>query len=183
VGYKQLGCLCQPNSNCGFFSRKATNGENMFIITRVEIEGFWGKYKISTDLHPDINIFIGKNGTGKTTFINMLSAVLKGDLKSLLGHDFQKITILLSDEHTKNRTISVTKSESPETSLQNVVYKIGTKSYKFSIRDVDILVRNPRRRTPMGESLNELESEISKLVNISSLIHRKLSYLKFGILW
>lgn len=147
----------------------------MFIINRVEIEGFWGKYKIATDFHPDINIFIGKNGTGKTTFINMLSAVLKGDLKALLVHDFQKITVWLSDENSKNRTISVTKSESPETSLQDLVYKIGTKNYKFSVsaRDIDMLLRNPRRRTMIGESLTEVEREISKLVNISSLtVHR-----------
>jgi len=147
----------------------------MFTINRVEIEGFWGKYKISTDFHSDINIFIGKNGTGKTTFINLLSAVLKGDLKSLLLHDFQKITIILSDEDSKNRTISVTKIESPETSLQNINYKIGTRSYKFTVsaRDIDMLARNLRRRTMMSDSLVELEHEISKLVNISSLtVHR-----------
>jgi len=147
----------------------------MFIINRVEIEGFWGKYKIATDFHSDVNIFIGKNGTGKTTFINILSAVLKGDLKSLLLHDFQKITILLSDEDSKNRTISVTKIESAESSLQNINYKIGTKSYKFTIsaREVDMLARNLRRRSMIGDSLIELEHEIAKLVNISSLtVHR-----------
>lgn len=147
----------------------------MFLIRRVEIDGFWGKYKIATDLHPDVNIFIGKNGTGKTTFINMLSAVLKGDLKSLLLLDFRKIYISLSDETSKNRTISVTKTETPESSFQNIVYKIGTRSYKFSmsVRDIDMILRNPRRRTMMGDSLAELEHEISQLVNISSLtVHR-----------
>lgn len=147
----------------------------MFLITHVEIDGFWGKYKVATEFHPDVNIFIGKNGTGKTTFINMLSAVLKGDLKSLLLLDFQKITISLTDENLKTKTISVTKSESPETSVQDIVYKLGPKTYKFSVsvRDIDMLVRSTRRRSMMSDSLLELENGIAKLVNITSLtVHR-----------
>lgn len=147
----------------------------MYLIKKVEIDGFWGKYKISTDFHPDVNVFIGKNGTGKTSFINMLSAVLKGDLKSLLLLDFRKITIILINEKSKTRKISVTKIESPETSLQELVYKIGTRNYKFtmSVRDAEMLARNIRRRSMLVASLTELENEISKLVNISSLtVHR-----------
>lgn len=150
----------------------------MFLISRVEIYGFWGKYKIFTDFHSDINIFIGKNGTGKTTFINMLYAVLKGDLKSLLLLEFQKITISLSDTNSKTRTIAVTKHESPESAIQTITYKLGNKSYKFSVsaRDMDLIVRNSRRRSMMGNSLTELESKITELVNISSLTVHRITY-------
>lgn len=148
----------------------------MFLISHVEIDGFWGKYKVSTDIYPHVNVFIGKNGSGKTTFINMLYAVLKVDLRTLLTLEFSKITILLNDD-SKTRTISVTKSESPETAIQSVTYKLGTKAYKFNVsaRDIETISRNyTRRRTLIGDSLLELAGKISELTNISSLsVHRE----------
>ncbi|MBK9926175.1 MAG: AAA family ATPase [Anaerolineales bacterium] len=150
----------------------------MYLITRVEIEGFWGKYKIETDLHPDVNIFIGKNGTGKTTFINMLYAVLKVDLRTLLNLEFKKITILLRSEKSKTKKISVTKSESSESAIQNITYKLANKSYPFSIsaRDVELIERNMRRHSLISESLFELGRKISDLINISNLsVHRATS--------
>jgi predicted ATPase len=46
----------------------------MFRLKNVDIKSFWGQYSIVSDFNPDVNIFIGRNGTGKTTFINILHA-------------------------------------------------------------------------------------------------------------
>ena len=53
----------------------------MFKIQRVEIDGFWGSLNLRAELHGGVNIFIGRNGTGKTTFINMLEGKCEGLIK------------------------------------------------------------------------------------------------------
>ena len=44
----------------------------MFYVSSVSVEGFWEKYSARVDFYEDVSILIGKNGTGKTTFMDML---------------------------------------------------------------------------------------------------------------
>lgn len=69
----------------------------MYKLHRVEIDGFWKNYTLTTNFNENINIFIGPNGTGKTTLINILQAVLSVDLPLLLSLDYKEIRIKLSD--------------------------------------------------------------------------------------
>ncbi|EDC1217802.1 ATP-binding protein, partial [Salmonella enterica] len=39
----------------------------MFRLSSVKIEGFWGRLNASCSFNEDVNIIIGRNGTGKTT--------------------------------------------------------------------------------------------------------------------
>ena len=74
----------------------------MYTLTNVTIEGFWGKYTINTDLKDNVNIFIGKNGTGKTTFINLLESVISVNVEKLYNHQFESITLqLVNKKSTK----------------------------------------------------------------------------------
>lgn len=42
------------------------NGKIM-KITKVEIKGLWNRFDLSWDLHPDVNVLSGINGSGKST--------------------------------------------------------------------------------------------------------------------
>lgn len=42
-------------------------------IERIEIEGLWGRFDVDWKLNPDVNILIGKNGTGKTTILRAIN--------------------------------------------------------------------------------------------------------------
>ena len=68
----------------------------MFVIKSIEVDGFWGDSKIMVDFNEDINIIIGVNGSGKTTFINMIEATLTGDIIRLFTYKFKKIKVQLS---------------------------------------------------------------------------------------
>lgn len=46
-------------------------------IERIEIEGLWGRFDVDWKLNPDVNVLIGKNGTGKTTILNLISYLEK----------------------------------------------------------------------------------------------------------
>lgn len=54
-------------------------------IRRIEIHGLWGRFNISWDLRPDVNILSGINGVGKTTILNRSVGYLEdlsGEMKS-----------------------------------------------------------------------------------------------------
>lgn len=75
----------------------------MFRLKNVEIKGFWGEYKVITDFFQDANIFIGRNGTGKTTFINILQAIITVDIGMLQDMQFESAVINLEDGRKKRR--------------------------------------------------------------------------------
>ena len=56
-----------------------------------------GRTKAVASFFRDVTIFIGLNGTGKTTFINLISAVLTVDIFQLSSLQFEEITINLID--------------------------------------------------------------------------------------
>jgi predicted ATPase len=41
-------------------------------IKRIEISKLWGKFDIEWNLHPDVNILAGGNGSGKSTILNLI---------------------------------------------------------------------------------------------------------------
>lgn len=59
------------------------------ILRNVKIEKMWGKKDIYVDLDK-INLFIGKNGTGKTTLIKIIEAVACHDINTLININFKK---------------------------------------------------------------------------------------------
>lgn len=98
----------------------------MHHIQRIEVEGFWDTHNFKVRIHPDVNFFIGTNGTGKTTLINLLAAALTADLPTLLRIPFRKITIALNPtSEAKSPTIVVSKTQGKEKSLLEAIeYRI-----------------------------------------------------------
>ena len=65
----------------------------MNYIDSVDILGFWGNKNVHINFHEDVNFLIGANGSGKTTIINLISAVLRADISVLYSEKFKKIVI------------------------------------------------------------------------------------------
>ena len=59
-------------------------------IDKVEITGFWGNREININFFSDVNFFIGVNGSGKTTVINIIASALTADFTTLDRLPFQK---------------------------------------------------------------------------------------------
>lgn len=45
----------------------------------IKIEGLWNHFEVDWQLHPDVNILVGENGTGKSTILRLLAASLFDD--------------------------------------------------------------------------------------------------------
>ncbi|WP_430614460.1 AAA family ATPase [Flavobacterium sp. JP2137] len=143
----------------------------MLKIKDIEIKGFWGNQIIKTNFNDDVNIFIGRNGTGKTTFINLLQAVLTADLELLYNIPFTEIVINLKSNN-RRRKIEVTKIEQ-NFQYHLLQYKIGKKKFDLPIvpnREIRYLKRNNGRFSPhLYREISTVKEELQSLTNVSYL--------------
>lgn len=97
-----------------------------YVISKVEITKLWGKYNIKTNFDKDINIFIGINGSYKTTFIKLLYNLLTLDFIKLIDIEFKSIKLWLKAGR-KSKFISFSK----------FINDYEEKEYIFEFEDID----------------------------------------------
>jgi len=140
----------------------------MYKILEVTIDGFWSEFKVHGTFKDDVNIVIGKNGSGKTTFMNILHAVLAVDIDALYENDFQVVTIKL--HNGKNiRTVKAVKGEYAEAPFPRVEYQISTKKYNLPIISNDDRSFSPSLRRRAFEESRQVRAELNRLVSLASL--------------
>ncbi len=62
------------------------------ILQRLEIENFRGVREMRIDLHPRLNVFAGKNGTGKTTILDAIGKAIDiATLNHVTGNERQSL--------------------------------------------------------------------------------------------
>lgn len=157
----------------------------MYLIKSVTIEGFWETYNFSVALDPDVAFFIGQNGTGKTTFINLLAAALTADFRTLDRMSFKKITIeLLPKKKNEKPSITITKSAKKGRPFESIDYNIVSggsdlKEIRFSLDDTEeqMMLRRLRRDASYFDNFHRFQSgllpALQNLVKVNWLsIHR-----------
>lgn len=143
----------------------------MYKLKDVEILGFWGQHRIKTSFHNDVNIFIGKNGTGKTTFMNLMQAVLAVDLEELSNLQFESIILNIS-KGGRSKKIQVHKNPDKLLEYKSLTYQISRNKYHFPILPRDVhynKYRNSRLHPKLQREISELKEEMSNLVGLSFL--------------
>ena len=152
----------------------------MHKIQKVIINGFWGEYTISTNFNLDVTIFIGRNGTGKTTFINLLQAVLTVDLEMLYNLQFDTIELILQNGN-KTKKILVSKL-AKDFEYSTLEYKISTSKYELPIlseRDLQYSRHKTGRLHPkFYRAIEEIKEKLANLINISYLSVHRENFLK-----
>jgi predicted ATP-dependent endonuclease of OLD family len=140
----------------------------MYKIQSVKIDNFWHRFNASGEFNEDVNIIIGQNGTGKTTFMNILHSVLSVDVDGISANDFDSVAITLVSNR-KTKTVKVSKLLDDKASFLNVAYQISNKKHNIRIfpTENERMTSHFRRRS-MAES-EDLREELSKLVSLSSL--------------
>lgn len=159
----------------------------MYNIQKVAIEGLWGLKDFSCDFDLSCNFLIGKNGCGKTTIINLISAALNLDFATLEGTDFKSIDLKFISKKSKNKPeLKVIKERDSDNLFSEIKFLIRHKSTEefkqFDLNDADQRILMQRKltlwRNNQGSRVSELgiATELRKIIRVTWLpIHRHLS--------
>ncbi|MGP1606349.1 MAG: AAA family ATPase [Moraxella sp.] len=141
----------------------------MYKISNIAIDNFWENYHVDMKFDEEVNILIGKNGSGKTTFMNLLHAVLTIDIDKLAEITFSNVIIKLNNKNSR-KTVKITKIEDFH-SAPIVRYQISKKkSIELPIITNDSLRMYPLSlRRKMKDSYDQLKNEFQEFVSVSSL--------------
>ncbi|EMF8143826.1 AAA family ATPase [Serratia marcescens] len=140
----------------------------MYKIQSVAINGFWQRLDCFCSFNDDVNIIIGRNGTGKTTFMNILHSILSLDFDGINNNDFNSAEIKLKDGR-KSKTIKINKIENETTPFSKIQYQLSSKKYNLRVMNTDDRRFPLHYRRRVQEESEELRSELEKLVALSSL--------------
>lgn len=143
----------------------------LFKIKEIKIQGFWDRGEVNCIFNKDVNIIIGRNGTGKTTLMNILHSALTCDLNGLAESSFEEVSILLeSGRLTKEVVVRRFKdSESVERRYEDVSYIIDGVEYQVSLLIPIERRHSPLMRRRVEEEASEVRAALGALLKISSI--------------
>ncbi len=140
----------------------------MYKIQSVNIDGFWHRCNASCEFNDEVNIVIGKNGTGKTTFMNILHSVLVVDLDGLGTNDFDSVEIQLA-KGGKKRTIKARKVDDDNLPFLFIEYQISQRKYKIRILPSEDMRMSVNIRRHIQEESLKVRTILDEIVSVSSL--------------
>ncbi|WP_310498619.1 AAA family ATPase [Sandarakinorhabdus sp.] len=157
----------------------------MYHVAKIDVHGFWGRYRVSTPIFPSVTFFIGENGSGKTTLINLIAACLAADFLALDKLAFRKveITLISTSDRRRKPKIIVEKNLDSKSGIESIEYRIysSSKSEPITFSLDDIEEQRMLRRRPNAPSFymrqskrtRDLTSALSGLISMVWLsIHR-----------
>lgn len=115
----------------------------MYKLKTIELVGFRGQSTlIKLHLNDDANFLIGRNGTGKTTLINLIHAALSADAQALKEARFDSMEFRFKRAGSR---------QAPRVSIKKAIQEDGIERITYSLRessnsDPDEYVVSPIRR-------------------------------------
>ena len=133
------------------------------LVESVSIVGLWGSRNFDASFFEDSNFLIGPNGSGKTTVINLIAAVLTADWPTLTRIPFARVRLILNDQETGSKsTVSVDKSFDRQRRFPILSYRFedDKPARDYSGDDIDRQLRHYPARRMIGAVSEELRSVV-----------------------
>lgn len=134
-----------------------------FIINRL-----FGLYNIDIPFDSNINIFVGENGLGKTTILNMLNYVIQGDGESLSTINFESIELTFGN----NKTVKIIHDDLSSNNVSirsknNLLHYFHDEDYGYMCRKIvlEILRENSLKIFDDKDTRERLFEKITKKYN------------------
>lgn len=74
---------------------------NIMVLSSLEVDKLYGNYTYKVSFNHDITLLYGTNGCGKTTILNIITAIITGNLYRLFFYNFEKIELVYFNEKNK----------------------------------------------------------------------------------
>ena len=138
-------------------------------IKSVSVKGLWDVKNININLNEDVNILIGGNGSGKTTFLRIVESLLNVDLASIEEIIFDEVEIIMEQE------------ESLKLVIQRLMEDLVSPVYRYILPDgevIDIRYSDARMiysSRNMRGIYQHLKERLEDLVKVSWLSINRLS--------
>ena len=140
-------------------------------IKSVVIRGLWEVKNINVDFNEDVNILIGGNGSGKTTFLRIVESLLNVDLGAIEDIIFVEVEMEIQNDDEVNKLI-----------VQRLMEDNVTPVYRYILPDGEIVeVRNSdgrvmyRSRMASRSIYQHLKEKLGDLVKVSWLSINRIS--------
>jgi predicted ATP-binding protein involved in virulence len=136
----------------------------MNIIKRIEIASMFHKFDVAWNLHPDVNILIGINGSGKSTILRSINALLSKKYQYVENLKMA-VEITLSDDTTVSYSgiSGIAKNESGRINHKYIAfpnYRLKAINYPKLIRKIH------EKEAKLFDRINRLFAETEKTIEI-----------------
>ncbi len=88
-------------------------------ISKVEIESLWNRFDLTWNLHPDVNILSGINGSGKSTILNCIASLFTGTMPDNLIGLVQNVKVIFDSRCFSIKPMPIGGVGEPETKISN----------------------------------------------------------------
>jgi len=140
------------------------------FIKSVSVKGLWDVKNISINFYEDVNILIGGNGSGKTTFLRVVESLLNVDLVAIEEIVFDDVEIVIQCD------------EPQLIYIQRIMEDLVTPVYRYAFPDGEIIeIKNTdvrmmyRSRSSSRGIYQHLKERLGEFVKISWLSINRLS--------
>lgn len=120
----------------------------MSYIKSITVEGLAGRETpFSRELHRDVNIFFGLNGTGKTTLLRLMAAALSGSVAGLETAAFAKASVTVhSDTYDTDFVYSLDKAKLGDGDSERKTRRVRTATDGGTFIEEFLVPANPPKK-------------------------------------
>ena len=137
-------------------------------IKKLSVKKLWNKYTFSIDFDKDITILIGKNGSGKSTILNIVYLLLQQDKERKIPYDFDELSLQFDtnkitaverkriDFNEEVENLDNLNEEKLKTFLNKLQKELSSKMKEENNRNINLQDTIPDNKTLSKENLNYL---------------------------
>lgn len=140
-------------------------------IKSVDVKGLWFVKNIHISLFDDVNILIGGNGSGKTTFLHLVEALLNLEFTTIDDIEFEEVKIVIQTE-VQTETLIV----------QRLMEDLISPLFRYEFSGGEVVDIRPsegrgiyRNRLESRRLFVHLRDRLDELVNVSWLSINRIS--------
>jgi len=87
-------------------------------LSNLVVNKLYGNYDYDVNFNEDVTLIYGTNGCGKTTILNIITAIITGTLYNLFSYKFENVSLTYYDEIDKKNKYNINISKKSDDTLE-----------------------------------------------------------------